>query len=260
MSPPPEIAARPAIRSRSKASHIPSPTQINTAPKRQLVRSRKDNASTRMSATKKEIPVRQSSDQAKTSSSSPRTPLNQARLPMSFTVAHRLRDQPSIDSISSGGRNSEEGDENSLRFQDLSDGNVATISPFRDTDEDLHEKIHSILTSIPGRIRLKPVPAQDSDQQSVISSTSSLLRYNLRSKSSYSSLTRSGTPTPSITMAPAFSRTKNVHAHSTDNNAVRVYHLHHKGKTQPTKLFVRSVGPSGERVMVRVGGDRKSVV
>jgi hypothetical protein len=131
---------------------------------------------------------------------------------------------------------------------------LAIMSPFQDTDDELHEKINSILTGIPGRIRLKSVPAQDTDQQSVISSASSSRRHMLRSKSSFSSLSRSGTPTPSITMAPAFSRATRSHAHTNDDNAVRVYHLHHKGKTQPTKLFVRSVGPSGERVMVRVGG------
>lgn len=35
---------------------------------------------------------------------------------------------------------------------------------------------------------------------------------------------------------------------------MKLYHLHKGGKTNPTKLFVRSVGEHGERVMVRVGG------
>ncbi|EDN08616.1 predicted protein [Histoplasma mississippiense (nom. inval.)] len=74
----------------------------------------------------------------------------------------------------------------------------------------------------------------------------------LESQSPMSS--RSTTPTPTLTLTPAFGRSRRPHTHHDDESAVRLYHLHRGGKAAPLKLFVRSVGEDGERVMVRVGG------
>lgn len=65
--------------------------------------------------------------------------------------------------------------------------------------------------------------------------------------------TRSNTPAPSLTLMPA-SRRRHSHAYKTEDSCVKLYHLHHGGQSAPTKLFVRTVGEEGQRVMVRVGG------
>jgi hypothetical protein len=169
-------------------------------------------------------------------------------------LAGDLRSQPSFESIGSFNSNSEAGDLRSNVSFSMDDDSFAMIRPFNDTDDQLQEKINSILTSIPGRIRLSSTPAWDFDQQSTASSISGSKRERFSSRSPFSTPSRSGTPTPSLTLAPASSRPRRTHGHASEEKTVRVYHLHQRGKTEPTKLFVRSVGQDGERVMVRVGG------
>ncbi|KAL1993863.1 hypothetical protein VTN49DRAFT_2532 [Thermomyces lanuginosus] len=124
-----------------------------------------------------------------------------------------------------------------------------SIQPLNEADEELQEKIQSIICNIPGRIHLSSTPTYDFDQQSTVSSVSRSERP--RPMSPLSTTSRSGTP--SITLAPASSRSRRPHI-PRNEKTVRLYHLHQRGKTNPTKLFVRSVGEDGERVMVRVGG------
>ncbi|PGH11763.1 hypothetical protein AJ79_04664 [Helicocarpus griseus UAMH5409] len=117
----------------------------------------------------------------------------------------------------------------------------------------LEEKISSILTTIPARIHLASEPeSNNSTPRAPEIPFSTPRRERLRSESPVS--TRSNTPTPSLTLTPAFSRSRRHHAHHDDDSAIRLYHLHRGGKSAPVKLFVRSVGEDGERVMVRVGG------
>jgi hypothetical protein len=139
------------------------------------------------------------------------------------------------------------------RKYSFSDGGSFAMRPVNEADEELQEKIHSILTGIPGQIRLSNNPASDFDQRSVVSSVSTSMRNQFGSRSPFSTPSRASTPTPSGTFTPT-SRPKRTTSYKTEDKTVRVYHLHHRGKTQPTKLFVRTVGEDGERVMVRVGG------
>ncbi|PIG87967.1 hypothetical protein AARAC_000912 [Aspergillus arachidicola] len=122
-------------------------------------------------------------------------------------------------------------------------------SQIRRPRDHLDEKISSILTTLPTRIHFED---READASSVISSLPLNARERFRSISPQGSVSRSGTPTPSLTLTPAVSRRR--YSHAPEESSVKLYHLHQGGKTVPTKLFVRSVGENGERVMVRVGG------
>ncbi|BAE61898.1 hypothetical protein AFCA_005193 [Aspergillus flavus] len=122
-------------------------------------------------------------------------------------------------------------------------------SQIRRPRDHLDEKISSILTTLPTRIHFED---READASSVISSLPLNARERFRSISPQGSASRSGTPTPSLTLTPAGSRRR--YSHAPEESSVKLYHLHQGGKTVPTKLFVRSVGENGERVMVRVGG------
>jgi hypothetical protein len=165
---------------------------------------------------------------------------------------HHLQNQPSMESIGSYVSSNGTGDMR-RRYSFSTDGGSFAIRPVHEADSDLQEKIHSILTSIPGRIRLSNNVASDYDQQSVISSMSSSKKSRLKARSPFSTPSRAGTPTPSEGFTPS-SRQRRTVSHKSEDKTVKVYHLHHRGKTEPTKLFVRTVGEDGERVMVRVGG------
>lgn len=117
----------------------------------------------------------------------------------------------------------------------------------------LDEKISTILDGLPTRIQL--VAQDDSDASSATSSIVPLkTRERLRSVSPGAASTRTSTFAPSMTLTPAVSRRRQSSAHGPEESSVKLYHLHKGGKTNPTKLFVRTVGENGERVMVRVGG------
>jgi hypothetical protein len=125
--------------------------------------------------------------------------------------------------------------------------NMKQTSRTKSCEDELDEKIHSILTSIPGRIHLTSNSDGTSDSRKSDSRRHLSLNANSRAVSPAS--TRSSTPTPSLTLT----RSRRSYG-PTDESSVKVYHLHRGEKSAPTKLFVRSVGEDGERVMVRVGG------
>ncbi|PLB41110.1 GAS2 domain protein [Aspergillus candidus] len=116
----------------------------------------------------------------------------------------------------------------------------------------LDEKISSILTTIPTRIRLMSSEEHPNDGRSASSSLPLKARERFRSVSPSGPPSRSSTPAPSLMLTPAMPRRRLSHA--PEEGSVKLYHLHQNGKSAPTKLFVRAVGESGERVMVRVGG------
>ncbi|KAL2786822.1 hypothetical protein BJX66DRAFT_341779 [Aspergillus keveii] len=116
--------------------------------------------------------------------------------------------------------------------------------------DQMDEKINSILTTLPGRIHL--VQADQDDDAVSVASSLPFRRERFRSHSPQGTPTRSFTPTPSLTLRPTISRRR--HSHAPEESSVKLYHLHRGGKSAPTKLFVRTVGENGERVMVRVGG------
>lgn len=124
----------------------------------------------------------------------------------------------------------------------------------KQTRDHLDEKISTILDALPTRIQL--VSQDDSDASSVTSSIAPLkTRERFRSVSPGAVSTRTTTSfAPSMTLTPAMSRRRQSSSHGPEESSVKLYHLHKGGKTNPTKLFVRTVGENGERVMVRVGG------
>jgi hypothetical protein len=171
--------------------------------------------------------------------------------------SNRLHSQSSVETLSSLYEDDEilESLEATSSTRDESDAAPRPFrEPFRETDDRLQDKIHSILSTIPARIRLKSTAVHDLELPSGGSSLSASRSDKLGSKSPYLTPSRSSTPTPSITLTPAFPRLRHSRLSGGEEKTVRVYHLHRTGKTAPTKLFVRSVGENGERVMVRVGG------
>ncbi|KAB2103713.1 hypothetical protein AG0111_0g8330 [Alternaria gaisen] len=124
--------------------------------------------------------------------------------------------------------------------------------------EELERKISDILTTIPGRIRLRSGPGPDAPE---VKPARGLLakgsRGYLRAARSVS-----GLKSPELTLSPAKSEFdlnntasgRRSAAAARGDNDIKLYHLTQPGKEQPIKLFIRRVGENGERVMVRVGG------
>lgn len=115
------------------------------------------------------------------------------------------------------------------------------------TDSQLHQQIGEILSGLPTRITLAT---------SVNSSPVQVKKRNHAHSTNYRSLaSRSATPDPSFTLAPAPSASKTPRYRPVPSNPeIKLYHLSRSNGETPIKLFVRLVGEHGERVMVRVGG------
>jgi Growth-Arrest-Specific Protein 2 Domain len=118
----------------------------------------------------------------------------------------------------------------------------------RTLEEQLSNRIRTILANIPGRIRLS-IHAQGSEKTTVgqrVSSTQSRT-----ASGGHKAARTQRSVTPALTLAPAFDKsTPKVHA---GNSEIKVYHLQSPDREKPIKLYVRLVGDE-ERVMVRVGG------
>ncbi|KAL4884040.1 hypothetical protein BJY04DRAFT_183835 [Aspergillus karnatakaensis] len=173
--------------------------------------------------------------------------------PVSNKVTTRIRNsltaQPSLESI--GPYTSDDQPKRSKPILNKTKSRSSSLSKqFIRPKDHMDEKINSILTTLPGRIHLVPAD-QDDDAMSVASSVP-LRRERLRSDSPQGTPSRSFTPTPSLTLRPAAGRRR--HSHAPEESSMKLYHLHRGGKSAPTKLFVRTVGETGERLMVRVGG------
>jgi len=124
-------------------------------------------------------------------------------------------------------------------------------SPTKSTEDQLEEKISSILTTIPAKIRLTSGPDANAPEVVRPRSISGTKRPDILSPAMRNS--RNSGEGPSLTLAPAFTKSSSSSASSGDPE-IRLYHLHQAGKDGPIKLYVRLVGDYGERVMVRVGG------
>ena len=166
-------------------------------------------------------------------------------------LSKELKTYPSQDSLGGLGRNQSRPSSRASTPADLvarkSASRPSTPSRMPKRKDHLDEKVSTILDALPGRIQLLS-HAHEDDASSVASSVP------FKPKERQRTVSRSGTPAPSLTLTPALSRRRPVHAHGPEESSVKLYHLHQGGKTNPTKLFVRSVGENGERVMVRVGG------
>jgi hypothetical protein len=125
-------------------------------------------------------------------------------------------------------------------------------------DEQLQQQISSLLETIPARIRLTSDPnstASFTNQTMRPKKTRRSVTPSFRPSSSMSNYsTYSRAPTPSFTLAPAFSKTTQRSRGAIGNPEIKLYHLSRSTGEAPIKLFVRLVGENGERVMVRVGG------
>jgi len=172
--------------------------------------------------------------------------------PKSLRLRNRLTAHPSLESL--GVKKHEltyvEEDESEMMYP-----GPRAPSPNRQSRKPrdrLDEKINSILNTLPGRIHLVD-PNNEADTSSSSSSMDRKMRERYLSESPHGPPSRSITPAPSLTLMPA-SRRRSTYAHKPEDSCVKLYHLHHGGQAAPTRLFVRTVGEEGQRVMVRVGG------
>ncbi|KAI9880177.1 MAG: hypothetical protein M1830_004996 [Pleopsidium flavum] len=124
-------------------------------------------------------------------------------------------------------------------------------SSTKSTEDQLEEKISSILTTIPARIRLTSGPDTDAPELPRPGTYSGSKRPDIRSPAMRGSQTLN--QPPALTLAPAYAKSSPSHS-SPGEPVIKLYHLHQAGKEVPIKLYVRLVGEYGERVMVRVGG------
>ncbi|KAL5604167.1 uncharacterized protein BROUX77_004353 [Berkeleyomyces rouxiae] len=120
------------------------------------------------------------------------------------------------------------------------------------SDEQFQQQISEILEHIPAKITLSSEPKKPIDLNPPDLNLPKMRKKlsrdpGLRSLSSLSSRSQ----TPSFTLAPA---ERNSRGRRTGQQEIKVYHLSRSTGEAPIKLFIRLVGGSGERVMVRVGG------
>ena len=122
-------------------------------------------------------------------------------------------------------------------------------------DDQLEERISSILTDLPTQIRLTsgPEPEPDAPEVTHFNSPSNLKALKARSPAWRFKRRQTSTSLPSMTLAPAQPKSSQSRSPSTEPD-IKLYHLHQAGRSAPIKLFVRLVGEGGERVMVRIGG------
>lgn len=128
---------------------------------------------------------------------------------------------------------------------------LPVTKPLKSSEDQLEARISSILTEIPGHIRLKSGPEPDAPD--VLPSSAYLHQKKNNSQSPAARLKRpqSSAPSSPLTLTPAHSKRSRS---SSGDPEIKLYHLHQSGKDVPVKLFVRLVGEGGERVMVRIGG------
>lgn len=174
-------------------------------------------------------------------------------------LSKELKTHPSSESLGSRGRYGSRPPSRATTPADIAarksssrQGSGASTPNKKQKKDHLDEKISTILDTLPARIQLLSGAQEDSDTSCETSSAHLKPTGRFRS-ASHGTVSRCGTPAPSLTLTPALSR-RRTHAHGPEESSVKLYHLHRGGKTNPTKLFVRSVGENGERVMVRVGG------
>ena len=125
----------------------------------------------------------------------------------------------------------------------------------------LESRISTIISNIPADIRLKASSGAATPPPSMRPRSTSTPKVPVRRSLTPKLLRKQTTPTssPSLTLAPAPSSSADpspsTTAKKSNDSEIKLYHLHQTGKdAAPVKLYVRLVGETGERVMVRVGG------
>lgn len=112
--------------------------------------------------------------------------------------------------------------------------------PKVNVEKTLDARIHSIVNSLPSRVRLTKTVEETSGRKS---------RSPDGKRVPSASSSRTTTPT-----APNLSDRASTRKQFSQPGDIKLYHLHRADGQTPIKLFVRLVGETGERVMVRVGG------
>ncbi|KAJ5203877.1 uncharacterized protein N7498_004756 [Penicillium cinerascens] len=172
--------------------------------------------------------------------------------PKSMRLRKRLTAHPSLESLGVKKRELTYVEEDESEMTDVGSRASSPNKLLRKSRDHLDEKINSILNMLPGRIHLVD-PNNEADTSSSSSSMDRKMRDRYLSESPHGPPSRSITPAPSMTLMPA-ARRRSSYAHKPEDSCVKLYHLHHGGQAAPTRLFVRTVGEEGQRVMVRVGG------
>jgi hypothetical protein len=172
--------------------------------------------------------------------------------PKSLRLRKRLTAHPSLESLGVKKHELTYVEEDESEMTDIGSRASSPNKLFRKPRDHLDEKINSILNTLPGRIHLVD-PSNEADTSSSSSSMDRKMRDRYLSESPHGPPSRSITPAPSLTLMPA-ARRRSSYAHKPEDSCVKLYHLHHGGQAAPTRLFVRTVGEDGQRVMVRVGG------
>ncbi|KAJ5109895.1 hypothetical protein N7532_002540 [Penicillium argentinense] len=171
--------------------------------------------------------------------------------PKSVRLRQRLTAHPSLESLGVKRQELDFVEEDESELTDLGSRASSPNRQRRKPRDRLDEKVNSILSTLPGRINLVD-PNNEADTSSSSSSMDRRMRERYLSESPQGAPSRSMTPGPSLTLMPAARRRSQVF--KSEDSCVRLYHLQHAGQSAPTKLFVRTVGEEGQRVMVRVGG------
>ena len=120
----------------------------------------------------------------------------------------------------------------------------------------LDARINTILTNIPADIRLTSSAEAASPANGTDSSAFTKSRTSHLSRLSVSRLLRSKASAPTTPPATLTRAVPSVSSEPRINGSsdIKLYHLHRPGSAHPIKLYIRLVGDTGERVMVRVGG------
>lgn len=236
-------ASTPTARFRQLAYRSETPRDTKTRPT--PTRSKTDGPVSGPRNSPRKVPLRTSAQRSLNAQPSAR--FATARL------SKELNNHGSRESLASRGRPGSKPQSRAHTPADLAPrkSNSGSSTPLSKKKDYLDEKISTILDTLPGRIQLLSEAQDDDDTFSVTSAAPVPPRGRYRSSSSASLY---GAPAPSLTLTPAHTRRRQSFARGPEESSVKLYHLHKNGKSKPTKLFVRSVGESGERVMVRVGG------
>lgn len=236
-------ASTPTARFRQLAYRSETPRDTKTRPT--PTRSKTDGPVSGPRSSPRKVPLRTSAQRSLNAQPSAR--FATARL------SKELNNNGSRESLTSRGRPGSRSQSRAQTPADLAPRktNSGSSTPLSKKKDYLDEKISTILDTLPGRIQLLSEAQDDDDTFSVTSAAPVPPRGRYRSSSSASLY---GAPAPSLTLTPAHTRRRQSFARGPEESSVKLYHLHKNGKSKPTKLFVRSVGESGERVMVRVGG------
>ena len=126
-------------------------------------------------------------------------------------------------------------------------------TPSKSSEDQLEERISSILTEIPAHIQLRSGPEPDAREVLPSGNLSDRKKSNVLSPALKMTRARTSVLSPSLTLSPAHPKMSRSRT-QVGEPEVKLYHLHQVGKDVPVKLFVRLVGEGGERVMVRIGG------